>query len=85
MGSAATIKGRQAMASEILNRTASASGKFPTFDGPADATAFLTDDFWAVAWFSAIGLMLSLGLLYATLGTGLDLTMGAVPIETTML
>ena len=28
--------------------------------------------------------MVSPGLVYATLGTGLDLTAGAVPIETTM-
>ena len=73
------------MAGEILSRTASGTGELPILEWPAGATPFLTNDFWSVAWFSAIGLMISLGLLFATLNTGLDLTMGALPIEATTL
>jgi hypothetical protein len=39
--------------------------------------------FWAVALFCVIGLIVSLGLAYVSGGTGLDPTVGSVPIETT--
>ena len=73
------------MVSEIQNRNASATGKFPAFDWPtSNAKTFFSKDFWPVAWFSAIGLMVSLGLAFVSVGTGLDLTVGSVPIDTTV-
>ena len=73
------------MVSQILNRSERATHKFPAFDWPASAaTIFRSKDFWVVVWFSAMGLMVSLGLAYATLGTGIDLTIGSVPIDTTV-
>ena len=41
-----------------------------------------SNEFWAVAFSAAIGVIVSLGLAYATVGTGIDLTIGAVPIDT---
>ena len=40
-------------------------------------------EFWAIALSCALAFMVSLGLVYGTLGTGLDLTVGSVPIDTT--
>ena len=73
------------MVSEILNRNANATAKFPAFDWPvSDVRAFFSNDFWAVALLSVFGLMVSLGLAYATLGSGIDLTIGSVPIDMPM-
>ena len=52
--------------------------------GKSQTTPQVSNGFWAVAWFSMIGLMISLGLVYGTLGTGLDLTAGSVAIDTTV-
>ena len=70
------------MVSESLNRNSRATDKFPAFDWPASrATTFFSSDFWAVAWLSAMGLVISFGLAYATLTSGIDLTIGSVPID----
>ena len=63
---------------------ATATRKFPTFDWPAPApTKFFSDGFWAVAFFCAIGLLVSLSLLSGSLCTGIDVNIGCVPIEMT--
>ena len=73
------------MVSEILNRNTNATAKFPAFDWPAsNATTFFSNDFWAIALLSVFGLMVSLGLAYATLSSGIDLTIGSVPIDMPM-
>lgn len=73
------------MISEILNRNTHATAKFPAFDWPAsDVRAFFSKDFWTVALFGALGVMVLLGLVFATLGSGIDLTIGSVPIEMPM-
>ncbi len=73
------------MDSEILNRNASETAKFPAFDWPAsNRTTFLPKEFWTVALFGGFGVMVLLGLVYATLGSGIDLTIGSMPIDTTM-
>jgi len=65
------------MISEILNRNTHATTKFPAFDWPAsDVRAFFSKDFWTVVFFSAFGLIVSLGLAYAALSTGIDFTIG---------
>ena len=75
------------MVSEMPNRTATATVKYPAFDWPArnrptqEAKAFFAKDFWAVAGCGVLALMISLGLAYATLASGIDLTVGAVPID----
>ncbi len=78
------------MVSDMPNRTATATAKYPAFDWPArnrptpEAKAFFSKDFWAVAAFGVLGLMVSLGLAYATLASGIDLTVGSVPIDMPM-
>lgn len=73
------------MVSEISNRKANATAKFPAFDWPAsDTTTFFPKGLWTVALFSGFGVMVLLGLVYATLGSGIDLTIGSMPIDTTM-
>lgn len=50
---------------------------------PASSTkTIFSNDFWTVAFFSVIGVMVSLGLAFVTVGTGVDLTIGSVPIDT---
>ena len=73
------------MVSEILNRNSHATAKFPAFDWPtSDMRAFFSKEFWTVALFSGMGVMVLLGLVFATLGSGIDLTIGSVPIEMPM-
>ena len=70
------------MVSEIMNRNARETAKFPAFDWPvSDVRAFFSKEFWTVALFSGLGVMVLLGLVFATLGSGIDLTIGSVPID----
>ena len=73
------------MVSEIPNRNSHTTAKFPAFDWPTSGTTtFFSKSLWTVALFSVFGAMVLLGLVYATLGSGIDLTIGSMPIYTTM-
>ena len=68
----------------IQNHSARATGKFPAFEWPvSEPTKSVSTGFWAVVLLSAIGLLVSLSLSYASPCTGIDLNVGCVPIEMT--
>ncbi len=73
------------MVSGILNRNSNATAKFPAFDWPvSNGPAFLPKEFRTIILFGALGAMVLVGLVYATVESGIDLTIGAVPIEMPM-
>ena len=73
------------MVTEILNRRVSATDVFSAPRRSATvAKTFLSKDLWVAIWFAAMAVAISLGLAYATVGTGIDLTIGAAPIDMTL-
>ena len=69
---------------QIQTWSARETDKFSTLDRPAsERTKIFSNGFWAVALFSGIGLVVSLGLSYASPCTGIDLNVGCVPTEMT--
>src|SRR3954463_15383258 len=76
------LRGRRVMVTEVLNRRASATDMFPPARWSATAAKmFRSKELWAVVWSTGMAVMLSLGLAYATVDTGIDLTIGSTPID----
>lgn len=73
------------MVTEVLNRRVSATDKLSAYGWSAAAMKTVpSKDLWAVVWFTGMAVMISMGLAYATVGTGIDLTIGSAPIDMTL-